>query len=230
MKYRSEWKYICEGQDLQIIRNRVAALLPLDQNVGKEEYNIHSLYFDDYLNTCAFDNDAGNDERYKWRIRYYNEDRNLIKLEKKIKKNDRCYKIVSDLSLVQYDQIMRQDYSEVFWNTNDKLIQEFCTACLTKMLRPKIIVDYNRIAYVEPISDIRITFDLDISASLDTDRFIYNDYLKFPVQEKNRNVLEVKFDDVLPSYLASVLSDEALQRNTFSKYYLGRIVLERNLL
>ena len=71
---------------------------------------------------------------------------------------------------------------------------------------------------------------MNISASLETDRFIYNDYMKFPIQERDRNVLEVKFDDILPSYLSSVLKDEALQRNTFSKYYLGRIVLERNLL
>ena len=230
MKYRSEWKYICEGQDLEVIRNRVSALLSLDQNASKDVYNIHSLYFDDHLNTCAFDNDAGNSERYKWRIRYYDDNRDLIKLEKKVKKNDRCYKIVSGLSLTQYEQIMEEDYSSVYWNTEDKLIREFCLACMTRMFRPKVIVDYERIAYVEPISDVRITFDMNISASLETDRFIYNDYMKFPIQERDRNVLEVKFDDILPSYLSSVLKDEALQRNTFSKYYLGRIVLERNLL
>ncbi len=230
MKYRSEWKYICQGQDLQVIRNRVAALLPLDQNAGKEIYNIHSLYFDDYFNTCAFDNDAGHGERFKWRIRYYDDDRELIKLEKKIKKNDRCFKKVSPLSYSQFEQIMNRDYSGVFWNSEDKLIQEFCLACMTRMFQPKVIVDYERIAYVEPITDVRITFDMNISASLETDRFIYNDYMKYPVQEKDRHVLEVKFDDILPSYIASVLGDEALQRNTFSKYYLGRMILERNLL
>ena len=230
MKYRTEWKYICESHDMEIVRHKIASLLPLDHNANKEVYNIHSLYFDDYLNTCAFDNDAGNDERFKWRIRYYNDDPEFLKLEKKVKKNDRCYKLVTSMSAEQYDQIVKEDYSAVLWNTDDRLMKEFCIACMTGMFRPKIIVDYERIAYVEPISDVRITFDMNISASLETDRFLYNDYMKFPIQEKDRNVLEVKFDDILPSYLANALSNEALQRNTFSKYYLGRITLERNLL
>ncbi len=65
---------------------------------------------------------------------------------------------------------------------------------------------------------------------MDIDHFMERTYLKFPVQEKGEHVLEVKFDDLLPSHIERMLHASDLQRNTFSKYYLGRLVLERNLL
>ena len=118
----------------------------------------------------------------------------------------------------------------MFWKTDKKLLKEFCIDIMCRLFSPKIIIDYERTAYTEPISNIRITFDKNISGSLDTDRFITNDYMKYPVQEKGIHVLEVKFDDVLPGHVGKLLHTGNLQRNTFSKYYLGRLVLERNLL
>ena len=92
MKYRTEWKYICNEFDLDLLKEKMKVLLSLDQNANKEVYNIHSLYFDDYNNTCAFDNDAGSSERFKWRIRYYDDNSDYIKLERKEKYDDLCYK------------------------------------------------------------------------------------------------------------------------------------------
>lgn len=49
----------------------------------KGRYLIHSLYFDDYKDTSLYTTDAGLSKRYKWRIRYYDEDLNYLVLEKK---------------------------------------------------------------------------------------------------------------------------------------------------
>ena len=105
MKYRTEWKYICTDYDLDLLRTRIQAVLHTDVNANKEVYNIHSLYFDNYRNSYAFDNDAGASERSKWRIRYYDDDTGFIKLERKRKRNDLCYKESCKLSSLQYDSL-----------------------------------------------------------------------------------------------------------------------------
>ncbi len=230
MKYRSEWKYICNNHDLVILEERIKGILCYDQNAGKKTYNIHSLYFDDYLNSCANDNDAGASERLKWRIRYYDDDRGFIRLEKKEKNNDLCYKRSCVISRKEYDDIIKGNTYDVFWNTQEKLLKEFCLEIIRKLYAPKIIIDYERTAFVEPITNIRITFDKNICGSLNINEFLEGTYEKYPLQNMGQHVLEVKFDDVLPSYLEKILHENGLQRNTFSKYYLGRIVLERNIL
>ncbi len=230
MKYRTEWKYICSDHDLDILRYRIKAILHFDRNSNKDVYNIHSLYFDDYRNSCAFDNDAGNSERSKWRIRYYDEDDSFIRLERKRKKQDLCYKESCRLAKDEYNKIISGNVSEVFWNTEERLLKDFCIDVMTKGFTPKIIIDYERTAFVDPVLNVRITFDRNICGSLDISEFMERDYLKFPVQGKGEHILEVKFDDLLPGHLEKILHESGLQRNTFSKYYLGRVVLERNLL
>ena len=230
MKYRTEWKYICTDYDLDLLRTRIQAVLHTDVNANKEVYNIHSLYFDNYRNSYAFDNDAGASERSKWRIRYYDDDTGFIKLERKRKKNDLCYKESCKLSSLQYDQIVSGKISEVLWGSEERLLKEFCIDIMTKRFEPKIIIDYERTAFVDPILNVRITFDRNICGSINVNGFMKRNYLKFPIQEKGNHVLEVKFDDVLPEHIEKVLHESPLQRNTFSKYYLGRLVLERNLL
>lgn len=230
MKYRTEFKYICHQYDLDLLKEKIKAILRLDENAGKETYNIHSLYFDDYDNTSAFENDAGADDRHKWRIRYYDDNPDFMRLERKEKKNDLCLKKSCRIDKKQYEDILAGRYEEVLWKADDELLKKFCIACMNSMLRPKVIVDYERTAYVEPISNIRITFDRNICASLDVKSFAEGGYLKYPIQERDYHLLEVKFDDVLPEHIEKVLHSSKLQRNTFSKYYLSRVILERNLL
>lgn len=91
-----------------------------------------------------------------------------------------------------------------------------------------MIVSYEREAFVEIISNVRITMDYNISASDEIERFLKGDYLKIPVLERKKHVLEVKFDDVLPSYMKAILQSNILEQQSFSKYYLGRIAVQEN--
>lgn len=229
MKYRNEWKYYLDEACFDLIDNKLNKTLSLDvhTNSSSNKYLIHSLYFDDYTNSCMFDNDAGLGKRYKWRIRYYDSDLSYIVLEKKEKNNSLCKKRSTKLSLSQYKNIIDNNINSVLWNTNDELIKEFCIEILTKLFRPKVIIDYERTAYVEPITNVRITFDKNISASLDIDNFITGDYIKYPLLSCNKHILEIKFDDILPSYINRAVHIKVLQQTTFSKYYLSRKVLER---
>ena len=47
--------------------------------------------------------------------------------------------------------------------------------------QPKVIIDYERIAYVEEITNVRITFDMKISASYELENFLDGDYQSFYV-------------------------------------------------
>lgn len=91
---------------------------------------------------------------------------------------------------------------------------------------PKIIIDYEREAFVETISNIRVTLDYNISASDEIEQFLEGNYIKTPVLEKGKHILEVKFDDIFPSYIKAVLQSNVLIQQSFSKYYLGRIAVQ----
>lgn len=230
MKYRNEWKFKVNDCEIIMIKNKISRLLSYDEHINNNGvYYIHSLYFDDYKNTCMRDNDAGIGVRYKWRIRYYNNNLDYICLEKKEKKNSLTRKKMCKISIEDYLSIVNNKTFDVFWNSkNEPLLKEFCYDISTKLFKPKIIIDYERCAFIEPISNIRITFDRNISASKDLDKFIIGDYTKIPIQNINENIMEVKFDDILPSHIKQATYLKSLKQTTFSKYYLSRTILERS--
>ena len=64
-----------------------------DKNAGRSgEYVVRSLYFDDYSDSCLYDNINGTDPREKFRIRIYNTDLSYIRLERKCKENGKTMK------------------------------------------------------------------------------------------------------------------------------------------
>lgn len=226
-KYRSEWKYCEEEADLLAMKERLAAIMDYDSYAGESGlYEVHSLYFDDYKDTCARENVAGESKRFKYRIRYYGNASDKLWLEKKSKQNNYCHKRKCVVSVEEYQLIMAGQALEVFWNTENPLLKEFCVDIVTKRFVPRVIIDYEREAFVELISNVRITIDHNISASDENQLFLAGNYLKIPVLERKKHILEVKFDDVLPSYIRAVLRVNVLGQQSFSKYYLGRIAVQ----
>lgn len=190
------------------------------------KYQIHSLYFDDYKDSCARENVAGEGKRFKYRIRYYGTDSDKLWLEKKEKQNSYCYKQKCPLSPAEYQSLMDGNAMDVFWNTEEQLLKELCINMITRRFVPRVIITYEREAFVEIISNIRITIDYHISASEEIEKFLDGDYFNIPVLEKERHVLEVKFDEILPSYVKAALQGNILKQQSFSKYYLGRIAIQ----
>lgn len=228
-RYRSEWKYCEKHEKLEVIRQRMAGLMKIDAYAGENgKYEVNSLYFDDYRNTCARENIAGECKRFKYRIRYYGNNSSKLWLEKKEKQNNYCYKQKCPITVEEYNMIINGRAMEVFWNTNNSLLRNFCTDIVTARFEPKVIISYERRAYIEEITNVRITFDYNISASDDIEKFLQGNYLKIPVLEENRHVLEVKFDDVLTSYMKKALQVEPLCQQAFSKYHVGRTTIQSN--
>lgn len=230
-KYRSELKYVCTDYNFELIKNKLSNLLCIDSNSYENgKYIIHSLYFDDYKNTSMKEIDSGDFKRSKWRIRYYNDSNQNLYLEKKEKLFSRCHKRKCKISVEEYNSIINGDVMDIFWKTEEKLLKEFIIDIINKGFKPKLIIDYERFAFVETITNIRITLDTNISASYDISNFLTGDYIKYPIQEKNYNVLEVKFDDILPSYIKNIFNSYNFNQISFSKYYLGRKKINEVLL
>lgn len=84
--YRHEYKYPLTRGQMLIEDAKVSALMDKDVHAaGEGFYNIRSLYFDDYENSCYMDNENGVDNREKYRIRIYDHSPERISLEVKQK-------------------------------------------------------------------------------------------------------------------------------------------------
>lgn len=221
-RYRHEYKYMIDMCQESLLRITLDGLLCKDKHVGKQDfYAIHSLYFDDMENTCYYENENGTDPRAKYRIRYYNSDVSRLTLEKKIKNHGMTLKQSCRLSEEECRSMMQGFIPEIDDNM-DMIKQQLLTEMRIKEMQPKVIVSYERVPYVHQTGNVRITLDKNIMASDEIEAFLRGDFRKRPILSKGKSVLEVKWDELLPSYIKECLQMETLQWTAFSKYYLCR--------
>ena len=89
-----------------------------------------------------------------------------------------------------------------------------------KVMRPTVIVEYQRFPFVQKNGNVRITFDENIVSSNDIENFLEERIVSRPILEIGQSVLEVKWDEFLPSYIREHMAIDSLQWTSFSKYYL----------
>lgn len=79
----------------------------LDSHVGKTgNYQIRSLYFDDWMNSCFYENENGIGPREKYRIRIYNASTERIQLEVKRKEAGKTLKTSCPISREQVERLI----------------------------------------------------------------------------------------------------------------------------
>lgn len=221
-KYRNEWKYRCTKQELAQIETKLGALLQKDIHAGNGGiYRVHSLYFDDARDSCAIETEAGDAIRFKYRIRYYDDAPSFLRLERKEKLNGGCHKESCLLSQKEFYSLLSGNANLFLFDDQRTVLRRFAVDMLSRHFTPRAIIDYERVAYVEPVTNVRITMDYNIAVSNQFDLFLSGDYLKIPLQKKGEHILEVKFDEILPGYIKQGLYESQLQQCSFSKYYLG---------
>ena len=82
MDLRHEWKHEISYSDLLAIRQRLYAVAKRDVHAVNGKYLIRSLYFDNMADKALREKLDGISNREKFRIRYYNGDTSVIRLEK----------------------------------------------------------------------------------------------------------------------------------------------------
>lgn len=221
-QFRNELKYVVSGAEIQIIRNRIRHLLAPDIHAGANgRYSIRSLYFDDALNTCFYENENGTDPREKFRIRIYNHSAERITLECKRKENGMTLKTACPLTTEQAQNLINGKVIGDF-DAQPPLLKKLTTQMMIRGLRPRVIVEYDREPYVYKTGNVRVTLDTNISSSNAIACFFDERIPKRPVMPTGQQLLEVKYDELLPDFVFNNLQLENLRRTAFSKYYMCR--------
>ncbi len=221
MDYRHELKFLVSHRELEIIRYRLKPLMRQDSHQQAQSYRVRSLYFDDYEDSCMRENEDGVDNRRKYRIRIYDGSDKVIKLEKKMKYRGMTRKISGRISREECAAYMSRRMTKLKPDAGE-LEKELYAQIKISGMHPVSVVEYERTAFVEPRGNVRITFDRNISGSENIQGFLEEKYEGVPLLPTGQHVLEVKYDELLPQYIAGVLETGALQRTAFSKYYYSR--------
>jgi len=222
--FRHEFKYYINYFEYHTLRNRLKAVLKMDKFADENgNYHIRSLYFDDIKNEALFEKQAGVLERNKYRIRIYNLEDNIIKLESK----KRVGQFISKTSQI----ITKKEYNFILNNESFKsegLLNKFLLDKQTQILKPKVIVDYVREAYVSDINNIRITFDKELKTGLYKTDIFDKELPMIDVIEEPKMILEIKFDNFLPDFIKNLLQIDTNQRYAISKYTICRKFTKEN--
>jgi len=222
MDFRNELKFLVAEPQIALLKNRINHLVELDSHVGeKGYYNIRSLYFDDYYDSCMVENEIGTDPREKFRIRIYNHSADRITLELKKKEHLMTQKHSCPLTREQCELLMKGIPLPVS-SEYPAVLQKLLLLMRTRGMRPKVIVEYDRVPYVERLGNVRVTLDRNISSSNDIGNFFQENIARRPILPAGQHVLEVKYDEFLPDYIKKNLQMEHLRQTAFSKYYLCR--------
>lgn len=207
-----------------LLAGRLKNVMSQDIHQEGDCYEIRSLYFDDLWDRCLDENEAGVDRREKYRIRIYDPRSDVIHLEIKEKNRGLTKKRACDLSREECLAIMAGDLpmkADGRAPLNSLQLQMRCAR-----MEPKVIIAYERTAFVHPSGNVRITFDRNIMASSCREEFLEDRVSGMtPVLPAGMHVLEVKYDEFLPDAIAQQLEIRKLRKTAFSKYYLGRLAI-----
>ena len=219
---RHELKYFINPAELAALRARLRGAMDMDAHcVDGEPYAIRSLYFDDIDDSAWYDKQAGVMHRDKYRIRIYNCSDKAIFLERKRKQGDLIQKSSVQITRRLCDQLVSGNPAGLYKSSNPLLLDMY-VMMRTRLLRPKVIVDYAREAYVHPAEETRITFDLNLRSGLHSLDLFNPDLPTVCPHDRNVQILEVKFNNYLPDFVAGLLSGINAERSAVSKYVLCR--------
>lgn len=221
MKYRHEWKHQINQSDLLILRSRLSAITGRDTHAKDGTYHIRSLYFDNPADKALREKLDGVNKREKFRIRYYNGNTGLIRLEKKSKTNNLCLKESTTLTVEQARSIADGEW-EWMATSPEPLITELYSKIMSQGLQPKVVVDYIREPFVYAPGNVRITLDYEIRTGLRCTDFLNPDCITVPVPD-SPIILEVKWDEYLPDIIRKTVGLTNRQASAFSKYAACRI-------
>lgn len=221
-EYRHEYKYQIDAMEKEILKLRAQGVLERDIHAGEDgEYLIRSLYFDSPEDDCFFENEDGVDPREKYRIRIYNCDSARISLECKAKRRGMTKKTACLITRRQCECFMEGTIPEAEERASVEQRAMFYRM-RERNLRPVVIVQYMRTPYVGAAGNVRVTFDDAIASSNAVNSFFEENIPLRSVLPAGSSILEVKWDELLPSFVRGQLELDSLQWTAFSKYYLCR--------
>ena len=218
--YRHEYKYLISRETAELLRRRLPHFMKRDPHAGPTgQYTIRSLYFDDLNFEAFYEKVSGTDNRTKYRIRCYNYSDTLFKLERKEKKGHLTRKTAQTITLADVHTL--QETPEKICPDHPKgLTEELRLQNICKGTKAMVLVDYDRTPFICRDGNTRITVDENLRTRPFCTSLTASPAAMIPVLEQDQVILEVKYDDFLPGYLADALRDIPKANMAISKFAL----------
>jgi len=216
--FRHEYKYHLNYSEMLLLRKKLNELLTPDRS--SEGYIVRSLYFDSHDDIDYYDKLGGEYIRKKIRLRIYDVNSNKEKLE--IKQKADYHQLKESLIITKQDakELIKGNY-QILLSYNTDLANRIYTIMQTGCYKPKVIIEYHRIAYITSTTT-RITFDYNIKKSNNVEEFFQEKPNYLLLTSLPDVILEVKFDRFLEPYISSILNKYTSRYQSFSKYTTGR--------
>lgn len=219
---RSELKYYISNLDAQYLSHRLRQIMEADSyGMPGKGYFVRSLYFDSFDDECLFAKQSGVMFRQKYRFRIYGFEQPVIKFEIKHRRNEQIHKETTTISPDAAIKMIQTDYSAMIAEKNPVLNKAFITFS-NRLYRPKVVIDYWREAFVLKSQAVRITIDRNLAANRNDFDFLSPASHMVPFLEPGRQILEIKYNQILPDYLRQALQLNNSERQAISKYTLAR--------
>lgn len=218
---RQEFKYYISYQTSLALKSQLGNLMDLDENANDSSstYKVRSLYFDTIDQDDFTEKVDGLYSREKFRVRSYDEGSKVFKFESK-KRTDLAIKKTSEIVDIEaVESIISGNYDSLLVNDSTFLNNAYgkLKGCGYK---PRVIVEYDRLAYCLPYNNIRITLDLNLRTYNSCIDLINPNIASSPVFKDNTQILEIKFTGFLPPHIKFLISKFASTRNSISKFVL----------
>lgn len=221
--FRKEIKYIVPIEQYLMIEKTLSAMMKLDKYGTAGVYKVRSQYYDSITNQDLMDNLMGVMEKRKIRLRIYSPEDKTVKLEYKCKSGTEGKKYSLNITRAEALMMEQRRYDFLLYNL-EPLAVELYYKMLRGVYQPKTIVEYERKAYIYPVSDVRITFDTNLVASSAPLGLFDKKPFYQPILEQDVGVLEVKYNDFIPSPLKKVIEQMDQLPQASSKYSKARLL------
>ncbi|MEG2118133.1 MAG: polyphosphate polymerase domain-containing protein, partial [Clostridia bacterium] len=171
--------------------------------------------------TAYNEKQRGVEYRQKYRVRIYNKSDDMIKLERKEKYGEFISKQSFVITKDEFYNLVSGNDIGFLLKSDSEMPPQMYWAIRTKLLKPAVIVDYRRDVLICDDGNVRITFDRELQAGIDTPDIFSNVHV-IDALNPDTMVLEVKYDDFLPSYIKKALQIKSQSREAVSKYVYCR--------
>lgn len=222
--HRKEMKYVIPPGKALAIKEQLDGLMERDSYCKEGPYLVRSLYFDSLNNIDFAQKLSGVIDRKKVRLRIYNGDASLCKLEIKQKNDDRQQKLGCIISREDAEALSSGKYRVLkrYFDTSETSLKAY-SIMVQGQYRPVVQIAYDRLAYRYPMYDTRVTLDMNIR-STESNLCLFSPNVYYIPVLQGSVVLEIKYSGKMMGFLPAMLARFHLTQESYSKYCAGRRV------
>jgi len=218
---RFEWKYIITKHMADKLYNELLSfemeIDPFAMDASGNFYTVNSIYFDSPTLKCYHDKISGIKNRFKLRLRFYNDIKEDTSLFLEIKNKIDAI-IIKERLKMNLDVLRSISFDNIYIDKKNILSDEqnifkkFSFLERRYSMRPVVGVKYKRKPLVGKFDKkIRITFDYDLSSY---DPRMTNTLINID----ECVIMEVKYNNTMPSWVKMMIIKNNLNREAYSKY------------